>query len=131
MKLVDTTFLIDLLRGDPSAVATSEALEREGGAGTTSINLYELFTGIYQIPGSDRRAEQAERMVSRLEVFNLDEASAKSAAIMTALQRKSGALLDVMDTLVGATGITHGCTTIITRNVRHFNKMSGIRTEKY
>jgi predicted nucleic acid-binding protein len=131
MKLVDTIFLIDLLRGDPSAVVTSETLELEGGAGTTSINLYELFTGIYNVAGSDRRAEQAERMVSRLEVFSLDEASAKSAAAMTAQQRRSGEPLDVLDTLIAATGFAHGCTTVITRNIRHFNKMPGIRAEPY
>jgi predicted nucleic acid-binding protein len=131
MKLVDTTFLIDLLRGDPSAVAVSEALEREGGAGTTSINLYELFTGIYHVAGSDRRVEQAERMVSRLEVFSLDEASAKSAAAMTALQRRSGVPLDVLDTLIAATGAAHGCTTVITRNIRHYSKIPGIRAEPY
>ncbi|OGD44407.1 hypothetical protein A3K69_00610 [Candidatus Bathyarchaeota archaeon RBG_16_57_9] len=131
MKLADTTFLIDLLRGDPDAVEAAEALEREGGAATTSINVYELFTGVYNMAGSDKRAEQAERMMGRLEVFSVDEASAKAAAAVTASKRRSGEPLDVLDTLIAATGVANGCRTVLTRNVRHFSKMPGIRAETY
>ncbi|MFH2112703.1 MAG: type II toxin-antitoxin system VapC family toxin [Candidatus Bathyarchaeota archaeon] len=131
MKLVDTTFLIDLLRGDPGAVEAAEALEREGGAATTSVNVYELFTGIYNVADAERRAEQAERLVGRLEVFSLDEASAKTAAAMTARQNRSKEPLDVLDTLIASTSIAHGCRTILTRNIRHFNRMPGVQAETY
>jgi len=131
MKLVDTTFLIDLLRGDSGAVEAAEALEREGGAATTSVNVYELFTGIHNVADAERRAEQAERLVGRLEVFSLDETSAKTAAAMTARHNRLGEPLDVLDTLIASTSISNGCRTILTRNIRHFTRIPDIWVETY
>lgn len=36
-----------------------------------------------------------------------------------------------MDGMVAAIAMTHGCTVIVTRNVKHFERIEGIEVEGY
>ena len=67
MKAVDTTFIIDLLRGDMGAVEKSEEFDEAGGAATTAVNLFEITYGIYRSRHIDRehRLSEVERLFSR------------------------------------------------------------------
>ena len=55
MFCLDSTFLIDLLKGDPSATRLLVDLEHDGVA-TTHINIFEVFTGIYHKSSNPTRA---------------------------------------------------------------------------
>jgi predicted nucleic acid-binding protein len=129
LKLLDTCFLVDLLRGDPGAV---EAAVKLKGAATTAVNVYELFFGVYNAAGDpERRAAEAERMVERLEVFPLGEDAAKaSARVMFELYR-GGEPVDAMDVFTACIGIQGGCSEVLTRNTRHFSRIPGIEPEMY
>lgn len=133
MKAVDTTFLIDLLRGDSGAVSQAESLDDEGGAATTEINAFEVF---YGITASSRalskvRLAQAEALLSRLEVFPLDHTSALTAATLLGRLARQGQSVNVMDGLVAGILLSRHCSTIVTRNVKDFSRIPGMRPETY
>ncbi len=129
MKLLDTCFLVDLLRGDPGAV---EAAGRLKGAATTAVNIYELFFGIYNAAGDPgRRAAEAERLVERLEVLPLREDSAKASAKVMAELYRGGEPIDAMDVFTACIGKQRGCSEVLTRNKRHFSRIPGIEPETY
>lgn len=129
MKLLDTCFLVDLLRGDPGAVEASGRLK---GATTTAVNVYELFFGVYYAAGDPRRrAAEAERLVERLEVLPLGEDGAKASAKVMAELYRGGEALDVMDVFTSCIGMQRGCSEVLTRNTRHFSRVQGIEVETY
>ncbi|MBN2333969.1 type II toxin-antitoxin system VapC family toxin [Candidatus Bathyarchaeota archaeon] len=129
MKLLDTCFLVDLLRGDPGAVEAARELK---GAATTSVNVYELFFGVYNAAGdSARRAAEAERLVERLEVLPLGEDGAKASARVMAELYRGGEPIDAMDVFTACIGVQRGCSEVLTRNTRYFTRIPGTEPETY
>ncbi len=129
MRLLDTCFLIDLLRGDPGAVRVAEGLD---GAATTAVNVYELFFGVGGGVGDrETRRGEAEALVERLEVMPLDREAGKSAAgVMGELHRR-GEPVDALDVFTAAIGLRHGCRVVVTRDARRFERFPGISVEAY
>ena len=133
MKAVDTTFIIDLLRGDVGAVEKAEEFDEAGGAATTAVNLFEISYGIYRSRHIDRerRLSEVERLFSRMDVFPLDaRAAVEAGRILGALSRE-GEMIDVLDGMIGAIAVVNGCDTIVTRNVDHFNRIPALKVETY
>jgi predicted nucleic acid-binding protein len=70
-------------------------------------------------------------LFSRLHIFPFDHGSAiKAGAILGELVRK-GMEIDSLDGMVAAIALTHGCNVIVTRNVKHFERIEGIDAEGY
>ena len=133
MKCVDTTFLIDLLRDDEGAVEKAKELDEFEVTITTEINVFELVFGIHRSKSINhkKRLKEAEMLFSRLNIFPFDHASAiKAGAILGELVKK-GMEIDSLDGMVAAIALTHGCNVIVTRNVKHFERIEGIAAEGY
>ena len=129
MKLLDTCFLIDLLRGNPAAVERADELD--GGA-TTSVNVYELFFGIeHGAVNREKRLMEAESLVERLEVLPLGYESSRYAAKFMGDLYGRGEPVDALDVFTAAIGLKHGCSTVVTRNTRHFERFTEIKVETY
>jgi len=133
LKAVDTTYLIDLLRGDPGAVEKARELDEAGGAATTAINLFEITYGIYRSRHVDheRRLSEANRLFSRMDIFPLDARAAIEAGKTLGALSREGRIIDILDGMIGAIAATNGCDTIITRNVDHFNRLPNLKIETY
>ena len=132
MKVVDTTFIIGLLRGDPETIKKAAELDREGGAATTSVNIFEVSYGVYRSMSEiDRRLEESLRVFSNLDIFPLDfRASIKAAEISGTLDRE-GTGIDPFDALVAGIAITNGAEAIVTRNIDHFERIQGLKVERH
>lgn len=132
MKAVDTTFLIDLLRGEAGAVERAGELDEEGGAATTAVNVFELSYGVYRgVKDVERRLEEVKRLVSNLQVFPLEQRAAmKSAEIAGALDRE-GMGIDPFDALIAGIVMVEGAECVVTRNVTHFERVPGLKVEKH
>ncbi len=133
MKAVDTTFLIDLLRGDSEAAVKARKLDEEGGAATTEINVFEIVYGIYssQMGVQKTKMARAEALLSRLEIFPLNHLSALTAAKILGKLTREGQMINVMDGLIAGILLAHRCKTIVTRNVKDFSRVPGILPERY
>ena len=129
MRLLDTCFLIDLLRGDPGAVRVAEGLD--GGA-TTAVNVYELFFGV-EFGAGDRvaRRGEAEALVERLEVLPFDGVAGRMAARLMGDLRRRGEQVDALDAFTASVGLRHGCRVVVTRNAGHFERFPEISVEAY
>ena len=132
MKCLDTSFLIDLLRGDAGAMKKASGLDEVGLNATTEINVFELTYGIHRGRLASRRARlaQVERLLSRLITLPLNhEAAMKAGEVLGKLARE-GKEVSVLDGLAASIALTHGCEAIVTRNVEHFKNMP-IQIETY
>jgi len=132
MKCIDTTFLIDLLRGDSSAVKKAKELD-ETGAITTEVNVFELVFGIYRAKklNHKKRLEEAEKLFSRLVIFPLDHKAAVRAGEILGRLCSEGREIDIPDGMTAAISLENGCNVVVTRNAEHFGRIPQIRVESY
>jgi predicted nucleic acid-binding protein len=135
LKILDTTFIFDLLRGIPEAVRKAEELDEGREAVTTAISVYELFFGLFSSEAANkkRRMLEAERFFSRLEVLPLNYEAAKLAGEILSGLSNEGKLIDVMDGMIGAIGLkaAGNDVDIVTRNRAHFKSIKGIKIINY
>ena len=135
MKGVDTTYLIDLLKGEKGAVEKGRQMEAVNTIVTTQINLFEVVTGLEMSSMGNKKKKakraQLDQLFERLQVFLLDREGALNAArIMGELKRK-GAPIDTLDVLVGGILISRGCRVLVTRNKKHFKNIKSLKIEDY
>ncbi|HEY7732826.1 MAG TPA: type II toxin-antitoxin system VapC family toxin [Gaiellaceae bacterium] len=113
--LLDTTVLIDLLRGKPAAAERLRGLQRGGDLVWTSVvNVEEIARGLR--PGEE---QPAQRLLSGLRLAPLDEAEGWRAGTWRRDFAARGITLAQADCLVAAAALGVGGR-LATGNPRHF-----------
>ena len=131
MKGVDTTFLIRLLRKDSGAVIKAIELDKEPIVFTTEANVYELVSGIKKGIDAEEAVCDLENLLSRLTILPLDHKSSIKSGLLSRELLQKGKMIDDIDCLVAGTLLANGCETIITRNVKHFERIHELKIESY
>ena len=128
---LDTSFLIDFLRGEGDTRTTYLRLKSGGHRFvTTTVVAFELFRGVDK-RGRVKTEEQAvRRLLTQLVVWHLDvEAAERASRIYTELER-TGEPVGVNDCLTAAIALTNGCQKIVSRDA-HFEKIPGLELLTY
>jgi len=113
--LLDTTVLIDYLRGQSAVVDLLTALGGEGHQlGVCCINVAELYAGL-----SPQQQARANRLIDSLEFYDVSRETAKQAGRFRFDFARRGVILAVTDGLIAATATQEGAT-LITANIRDF-----------
>ena len=121
--LLDTTFLIDLLRGDEEAV--ERARELEAGLVQQRLSAMTLFELYYGVARSDQPTEEREVVEA---VLASKPVSPADTAVMRKAGRMAGELADVGtpvadgDVIIGATAEVLE-EPVLTRNVADFERL--------
>ena len=132
MKILDSTLLIDLLRGDPGAVKKVAEIEDNGEVATTPINIYEVVFGIYKSTGNhEKRISEVRKLLTRMETYPFDDKSAEEAGRMLGELVRDGVTVNALDVFIAAIAMTNGCESVVTRNKSHFNMIPGLNVETY
>ncbi len=132
MKLLDTTFLIDVLRDKPGVKDKIFELALEAALYTTEVNVFELIYGVYAGKTDAKKAlELATQLIDGLTVLPLDRKSAIRAATIAGTLHRKGRIIEDNDALTAGIALSRGITTIVTRNGEHFGRISEITVEKY
>ena len=131
VKCLDTAVLIDLTRDLPSAVqAVGEALA--GGAVTTEVNAFELYSGAHergrQVP---RDFSAVEKILRRVDVLPLNRRASIRGAEIASLLRSRGQDVGGLDVLIAAIAMSHGINTIVTEDADDFRRIPGLHVETY
>lgn len=78
--ILDTNFIIDIMNGDEKALSKMDEIENSSSpVSTTSITLFELWSGIQRSNRSREEKEKVKQVLSSLTVYSLDKDSAKIA----------------------------------------------------
>jgi len=129
MIALDTTFIIDFLRGDKSAVAKSIELQNEQFA-VTPINIFEVLLGIHLSKKNALEYPAAQEFFKNTEFLPTTIKASEQSARIEAELCKIGKMMETTDVLIAGTCITHGCTKILTRD-KSFSKVKGIEAIRY
>ncbi len=129
MDCLDSDALIAILRNLPGAQELAERIDERGKAATTSINAYEILFGAKKL-GNEDKITEARKLLGKLNVLYFDEASAEKSSEIHAELSKKGEQLDLRDIFIGSIALANGCS-VVTRNVKHFSKIKGLKVEKW
>lgn len=130
MVILDASFIIDLLKGNPSASRKARELDESGkDKYLTSVTAMELYYGAL----SSGRKEETIKFMSLLMSLNKVSfefnGSIKAAEIKYELKKK-GMIIDVEDIMQAGIAKTTG-QKILTKNVKHFERVDGLKVESY
>lgn len=126
MPVLDTTFVIDFLRGDEKAARVMRMLQ-QGAApvGVTPYTHFELYAGIGRSRRPDEEKQRVEGFLRSLVVFPFEPEAAKLAGLLDAQLAAGGRTTGLLDLLIGCTALHHG-EAIVTRNKKHFEAIPGL-----
>ncbi|MBS3098502.1 PIN domain-containing protein [Candidatus Woesearchaeota archaeon] len=131
MVCLDTSFLIDVLRGEKRV----EEIENRLDKGTEPVKvaspaIMELIRGAVLSNNPETEKQKVHQLLSYLIVLNLDKESAIIAGNIEAELIKAGEKIDVEDIMIGAIAKKDN-ETLLTRNKKHFEKIKGLKIESY
>ena len=135
MILFDTTFLIDLVNGDPGAVKIASNLdEMEESAALSVISMHEYLLGVYlTYYGKElfrQKLDSAKRDLSKFRILPFTKNSAHLSAKIQAEVTKKGKPIGINDIYIGATALYYNIK-LMSRNERHFKQITGLDLTTY
>ena len=131
--LLDTNILSNLFRPRPSPFLVRRlALTPAADQATSSINLGELYFGARRLPsGAEEWLERINStLLPNLTVLPFDTAAATHYADIRAVLERAGTPIGEADTRIAAIARANGLT-VITGNVRHFQRVAGLSVENW
>jgi len=129
MIILDTNVLSAAMASDAVVVAW---LDRQSPSSvwTTTVNILEIRSGLMAMPTGRRRVARELAFDDIIEndlegrILPFDRAAAEEAAKLMADRRRIGRPVDSRDTMIAGIAIAQHAT-LATRNVRHFDDLSG------
>jgi tRNA(fMet)-specific endonuclease VapC len=125
MYLVDSDWLIDATGGKPAATDFLAQLSA-GGLAVSIIAVAEVYEGAFGVSHSAAMLAAYREFLSAYAILPLTDAIVERFARLRAELRRQGRLIPDMDLLIAATALEEDLT-LVTRNVRHFERIAGLR----
>jgi hypothetical protein len=118
--LLDTTFLIDLMRGDTDAVEKATELEANlVQQRLSSMTLFKLYYGVARSNQSDEERNRVETVLSSKPVYPADTAVMRKAGRLSGELANDGNTVADGDVIIGATADVVD-EPVLTRNTTDF-----------
>ncbi|MDD9954135.1 MAG: type II toxin-antitoxin system VapC family toxin [Candidatus Woesearchaeota archaeon] len=129
MVVFDTDVLIALLHGHDDA---RRAAHKYGGHDIciTNFSWFELVKGALRTTKPKEKLAQLEQFFEGITVLPFDTADATAAGYAEATLAKKGRPIGIVDTFIAATCLVQK-ETLVTRNTKHFGKISELAVEKW
>ncbi|WP_435194383.1 type II toxin-antitoxin system VapC family toxin [Natronomonas sp. EA1] len=129
--LLDTSFLIDLMRGDEGAVEKAREIESELiQQRLSSMTLFELYYGVARAVESDAEREKVETVLGSKPVHDADSAVMRKAGRIAGELANDGTPIGDGDVIIGTTARIID-EPVLTRNVDDFDRLDGVDIETY
>jgi len=127
MFILDSNTISDYFRGDPQVVPRLQAI-RPADLGVPAIVEYELQYGLRRLPpeAATPRLAALKQLLQPMQMLPFDSECAAEAARIRAELEAAGTPIGPHDTLIAATAMRYQGT-LVTRNVREFSRVVGLR----
>ncbi|KKG18604.1 twitching motility protein PilT [Methanosarcina sp. 2.H.T.1A.6] len=130
MPVLDTSFIVDLLRGREEALQKLAEMEaQEIPLSTTEINVLELYRGAYLSRKTHKNLEEIKKLLECFQVLELEESVYEVFASLSANLLSKGRTIGAFDELIASIILCHDGK-IVTRD-NHFTKVTGLEVIVY
>ena len=127
----DTAFVIDVLRGDRDAQTLLEAVERDSRPQkVSSITVLELYEGVVRSATPEPKRKRILDVLESKSVIPADRAVMRRAGKLSGELITQGKRIEREDCIVAATALLED-EAVVTRNVRHFERIDGLDVRSY
>ncbi len=127
---IDTSAIIDLFKGKKEVRAA--LLRIRGPYASTQVNYAELMFGLNpEHPKSKLEEEYYDEFFSSISLLKLTESTAKRAAKIHWELKTAGKMVEPFDCLTAGILIENGVTSIMTKNIKHFERMKDLKIISY
>ena len=127
--LLDTDTCIGVLRQRPGMVQRLSQIAPTDCA-VSMVSVYELFCGLAKAQDPAKERQKVERLLSVINELPLDRAGAEAAANIRAQLERQGTPIGPYDLLIAGQALAGGLT-LVTNNVREFQRVSGLKLETW
>ncbi|QPV63424.1 PIN domain-containing protein [Halosimplex litoreum] len=128
--ILDSTFLIDVLRGDEQVSERVAEIDDAGTPCVSSVTVMELIEGIYLADASTSERDAVEDLIENLTELPFDRRCAMEAGRVNAGLIRDGERIDEADVMIAATALVHDHA-VVTRNVDHFDRIEPVTVVTY
>lgn len=128
--ILDSTFLIDVLRGETAVGELITELDTSGTPFVSSITVMELVEGIHLATATDHERRAVKELLAEVHELHFDRECAFQAGRINAELVSAGKPTDETDVMIAATGLVHD-QPVVTRNVDHFERIDDLRVVSY
>ncbi len=129
--ILDTIFLIDIMRKDENACLKLKILGEKGESIFISVlSVFELHSGLARSEKTISTQNKVKEVLEQQLILPLDSSIAEKAGNIHGTLILEGKMLDSMDCLIAATALLNG-EPVLTRNVKDFSKVKGLHVEPY
>jgi tRNA(fMet)-specific endonuclease VapC len=127
--LLDTNTLIYAFRGTGGVRARMEATP-DADMSLCAINVFELEFGFAKSSNPGPQRALFGEMRDRLRMLSLDDAGAAAAGRIKAHLQQAGSPIGPYDLLIAGIAMAHNLI-VVSRNVREFARVPGLRVENW
>ncbi|RQG99007.1 type II toxin-antitoxin system VapC family toxin [Natrarchaeobius oligotrophus] len=127
----DTSFIIDLLRGDENAKRLLDIVEKESRPQkVSSVTVLELYEGVARSQAPEAKRERILDVLETKHVVSADQAVMRKAGKLSGELLNEGEQIEREDCIIAATALLND-EPIITGNTKHFNRVDGLEVRSY
>ena len=127
--VLDTNFIIHLLKGDLGAVSFVRTYPKECLL-LTSVTQAELYYGAYKSKRVEKNLAAFEITFKEFSCLDFDSESARRYGLLRTALEKQGEPCGPYDMQIASIALVNDCT-VVTRNLREFSRMSGLKVIGY
>jgi tRNA(fMet)-specific endonuclease VapC len=128
--ILDSTFLIDVLRGNADVSALIEEIDATGTPFVSAVTVMELHEGIHLADSTDAERSRVSELLTGINERPFDRACAMQAGEINARLVSAGEPIDGTDVMIAATAIVND-QPVVTRNTDHFERVEGLDVVTY
>lgn len=131
MVCLDTSFIIDILRGNEEVIKKKQELDESGEMiHVPAPVIVELIGGAHLKGKKQREIEEIKNFLSTTIVLPLNKESAILAGEIFSSLMGSGEIMGSEDVMIAAISIQNN-ETLVTRNQKHFGRIKQLTIEPY
>jgi tRNA(fMet)-specific endonuclease VapC len=123
---IDTDVAIDYLKGKKGAV---DRLQDIPSPALPAPVAAELYYGAYRSGNPEKNTASLSKFLKAFDLLGTDQPTSRIFGILKAGQEAKGQARDDFYLLIAASCIANGCT-LVTRNIRHYADLPGLKVER-
>ncbi len=118
------------MRGNIEAKEKLVELQRQSEVFVTSITIFELFFGAYLSEASEKNLTTVTKLLAPFSKLSYSYSEAKLTGEFSADLQKKGSTIGLRDCMIAAITQIHN-KILVTRNIKHFSRIPGLKLEKW
>jgi len=127
---LDTDAIIDIFKKEPKILKLIESINED--ICSTIINYQEIMFGL-DLKNIIHKTEEGfyDKFFEGIFLFLLDNSSSKKSADIFWSLKKQGKIIGKSDCIIAGILLANGVNKMITRNVKHFKNINGLKIISY